>query len=109
MLNRISTWRDELYEYLSESQLAIWEHLRTYQAQVPVGHCPLPELFRDVAEPLDLSIGQFHDCLRMLAAEKQIRLHAFAGAAFQYRDEQYGLMLGQELKFYAEPLVGPFA
>lgn len=67
------------------------------------GNCPLPDLYHHVAEPLGLSIGQFHDGIRELVAKKRVRLHPFSGAAYQLKEEQYALLAGQEIKYYVEP------
>jgi hypothetical protein len=84
----------------------ILEHLEGYQRRHPYGHCPLPELFHHVAEPTGLTIGQFHDGLRRLVDEGKIRLHAFTGAAYQLQEEQFALVGGQEIKYYAERVAG---
>jgi len=78
------------------------EYLESHQRRNPYGHCPLPELFHRVAEPRGLTIGQFHDGLRQLLQQRQVRLHAFSGAAYQLEEEQYALVAGQEIKYYAE-------
>jgi len=78
------------------------DYLESHRRGHPYGHCPLPELFHRVAEPGGVSIGQFHDGLRELVRQKQIRLHAFTGAAYQLEEEQYALVAGQEIKYYAE-------
>ena len=83
---------------------AALEFLADRQRQNPYGHCSLPELFHRVAEPRGLSIGQFHDGLRRLVQERRIRLHPFTGAAYQLQEEQYALVAGQEIKYYAEHL-----
>jgi hypothetical protein len=93
------------------SSLADWlqgtlEYLADYQQRHPYGHCPLPELFHQVGAPAGLSIGQFHDGLRRLVAQGKIRLHAFTGAAYQLQEEQFALVAGQEIKYYAERLGG---
>ncbi len=82
------------------------EYLREFRRRSPYANCPLPELFRRVAQPAGLSIGQFHDGLRRLVKEGKVRLHAFTGAAYQLQDEEYALVAGQEIKFYAEPVAG---
>ncbi len=82
------------------------EYLEDYQRRHPYGHCPLPELFHRVAEPTGLTIGQFHDGLRQLVKQGQVRLHAFTGAAYQLQEEQFALVAGQEIKYYAERLAG---
>jgi hypothetical protein len=83
---------------------AALEFLADYQRQNPYGHCPLPELFHRVGESRGLTIGQFHDGLRRLVQERRIRLHPFTGAAYQLQEEQYALVAGQEIKYYAEHL-----
>jgi hypothetical protein len=81
-------------------------YLADYRRRNPYAHCPLPELFREVAAPRRLTVGQFHDGLRELLGRGQIRLHPFTGAAYQLRDEEYALVAGQEIKYYAEPIGG---
>jgi hypothetical protein len=84
-------------------------YLEDYQRRHPLQHCPLAELYERVARPHRLSIGMFHDGLRKLAAERRIRLHPFTGAAYQLQNEQYALVAGQEIKYYAEHLGGAVA
>ncbi len=82
------------------------DYLQRRSVKEAYGHCPLPELFRQVAEPAGLTIGQFHDGVRRLVAQGRVRLHPFTGAAYQLQDEQYAIMAGQEIKYYAEPVSG---
>jgi hypothetical protein len=82
-------------------------YLVEYKRRNPMANCPLPELFRNVAGPRGLTIGQFHDGLRDLASRGQLRLHPHTGAAYQLQDEQYALVAGQEIKYYAEPIGNP--
>jgi hypothetical protein len=77
-------------------------HLGDYQKAHPYGLCPLPELFAQVARPRGLSIGRFHDGLRQLVGEGRVRLHPFTGAAYTLENEQYALVAGQEIKYYAQ-------
>ena len=79
-------------------------YVQQYRQSNPFGNCPLPVLYRQVAQPAGLTIGQFHDCLRALVANRKIRLHPFTGAAYQLRDEECAMLLGQEIKMYAEDL-----
>lgn len=81
-------------------------YLEDYQRRHPTGFCPLPELYRHIAEPRQLTIGAFHDGLRHLVRQGKVRLHPFTGAAYQLQDEQYALLAGQEIKFYAERIAG---
>jgi hypothetical protein len=80
------------------------DYLRDYRRRNPLGYCPLPELFHRVAGPRSLTIGQFHDGLRRLVERGQARLHAFTGAAYTLEEDQYALVAGQEIKYYAEPV-----
>jgi hypothetical protein len=82
--------------------VAALKYLAEHRRKNPYGRCPLPELFQQTAAPRRLSIGEFHDGLRQLAAEGRIGLHPFTSAAYQLRDEQYALVAGQEIKYYAE-------
>ncbi len=94
---------------LASSALTDWHvemrhYLLDYKRQHPYAYCPLSELYQVVVEPLGVTIGQFHDALRDMARQKTLRLHPFTGAPYQLQDEQYALVLGQEIKYYAEPL-----
>ncbi len=84
-------WTSKLVDYLQQ------HHKRN-----PYGHCPLPELYHNVGEPLGLTIGQFHDGVRQLVSERRVKLHPFTGAAYQLQEEQYALLAGQEIKYFAE-------
>jgi hypothetical protein len=86
---------------------AALDYLRDYRRRNPLGDCPLPDLFHHVAEPRSLTIGQFHDGLRRLVQHGQVRLHPFTGAAYTLKEEQYALVAGQEIKYYAEPVASP--
>lgn len=85
-------------EWLAEAV----RHLEEYQRRHPLGHCALPELFHRVAEPRRLTIGQFHDGVRQLVEHGKVRLHPFTGAGYQLQEEQYALLAGQEIKYYAQ-------
>jgi hypothetical protein len=89
-----SAWAAKALTYLAE-----------HRRRNPYGRCPLAELFQKTAAANGLSIGQFHDAVRQLAAQGRIALHPFTGAAYQLRDEQYALVAGQEIKYYVD-LVG---
>ena len=77
-------------------------YIREYKRANPYGNCPLPTLYRTVAEPSGLTIGQFHDAVRGLVSARRVRLHPWTQAPYLLQDEQCGLMMGQELKFYVE-------
>jgi hypothetical protein len=82
----------------------VLDYLREFKRRQPLADCPLPELYQQVAQPLGLSIGMFHDGLRQLVEQGKVRLHPFTGAAYQLQEGQYALVAGQEIKYYAEPL-----
>jgi hypothetical protein len=78
------------------------DFLRGYRRRNPQQRCPLPELYRHVSRSHSISIGRFHDGLRHLVREQRIALHPYTGPMYQLKDEQYALLLGQEIKFYAD-------
>lgn len=78
------------------------DRLRSYRAERPYAHCPLPELYRATAA--GLTIGQFQDGVRELVDAGRVRLHPFTGAMYQLRDEQFAMVAGQEIKYYVELL-----
>ena len=78
------------------------DFLRGYRRRNPQQRCPLPELYRHVSRSNSISIGRFHDGLRQLVREQRIALHPYTGPMYQLKDEQYALLLGQEIKFYAD-------
>ncbi|MDA1012972.1 MAG: hypothetical protein O3A00_00795 [Planctomycetota bacterium] len=78
------------------------EFVRDYRRRNPQQTCPLPDLFRHVGQSNLISIGQFHDGLRQLVREQRLALHPYTGPMYQLKDEQYALLLGQEIKFYAD-------
>lgn len=85
-------------------QQAALTYLADFKRRNAFGFCPLPELFRQTAEARGMTIGQFHDEIRQLLADRRIRLHPFTQAAYQLQDEQYALISGQEIKYYVELL-----
>lgn len=76
-------------------------YLRQYRARNPLTECTLPELFHRVAAPKRLTIGQFHDGLRALLAQKSIRLFPYTGADYALDEGEYAMILGKEIKYYA--------
>jgi hypothetical protein len=84
-------WLDQALAYLGE-----------YQKQHPSRPCSLPDLYRAVAQPRGLTIGQFHDGIRVLSREGRIILHEWTQAKRDLTDEQYALLEGKEIRYYAE-------
>jgi hypothetical protein len=91
-----SKWRDEALHYL-----------QTYQAQHIQAFCSLPDLFANVVKKHGVSIGQFHDGMRALVQAGQVRLHPFTGARYALEREEYALLAGKEIMYYAERLANP--
>ena len=88
-----SNWRDEALQYLQR-----------YQTQHIQAFCSLPDLFANVVQRHGVSIGQFHDGIRALVQAGQIRLHPFTGARYALEREEYALLAGKEIMYYAERL-----
>ncbi|MCE9566896.1 MAG: hypothetical protein K8U57_33240 [Planctomycetes bacterium] len=64
--------------------------------------CTLPELFRSLSL-LDSppTIGEFHDCLRALAADGMISLPAWTGPLYAMPEPAYAMMNGHGIAYYA--------
>lgn len=77
------------------------DRLQHWQAAGALGDCPLPNLFRHVADKHPLtSIGQFHDVLRRLYEEQKIYLHPWTGPMYEIPDPKLALMVGHEIAWY---------
>ena len=64
--------------------------------------CPLPELFRRlVQESGSPTIGEFHDCLRLLHDEHQVYLHPWTGPLYELPEPAFALLIGHEIAYYA--------
>jgi len=73
--------------------LAEW-HSRLGQSQ----DCPLPDLYAHLdAAP---TIGEFHDCLRLLHDEHQVYLHPWTGPLYQMPQPAFALLIGHEIAYY---------
>lgn len=88
---------------------AAWEdHLTAYllarQHSRPAEDCPLPELFRQAkdASP-SLSVGEFHEGLRRLQAERRLALQPWTGPLHELPEPDLALMQGHSLAYYASP------
>ena len=86
-----SEWRQEALDYLMAFQA---RHIQAF--------CSLPELFVVVVSKHGASIAQFHDELRTLVQEGQVRLHPFSGARSALEREEYALMMGKDVMYYVE-------
>jgi hypothetical protein len=84
-------WTEEALRFLAE-----------YQRRHPSGWCSLPELYRRVAQPRGLTIGQFHDGMRELHRRGSIRLHEWTQSLREMTDEQCALLQGREVRYYVE-------
>lgn len=64
--------------------------------------CPLPKLFQCLVERDHQStIGEFHDSLRKLYAEKAIYLHPWTGPLYALPEPTYALLAGHNIAYYA--------
>jgi hypothetical protein len=78
------------------AQLAAWHEAGA------LDDCPLPELYRRVASQFPaLSIGQFHDRLRLLHGGGRIYLHPWTGPLYELPEPAYALLIGHEIGYYA--------
>jgi len=65
--------------------------------------CPLPRLYRQLTPEggKPPSIGEFHDCLRLLHDEHQIYLHPWTGPLYDLPEPAFALLIGHEIAYYA--------
>ncbi len=63
--------------------------------------CPLPELYRRLETAGNISIGQFHDCLRQLHDDRMIYLHPWTGPLYALPEPAFALLVGHEIGYYA--------
>ena len=81
-------------EYVLEA-LRAWHDTRT------LGDCPLPELYRRAREAAPkLTIGQFHDALRLLHEQGAIYLHPWTGPLYEMPEPALALLSGHEIAYY---------
>jgi hypothetical protein len=87
--------RDELHR-------AIRTHLAAWDAAGTLGDCALPELFRRLRADLPaLTIGQFHDRLRLMVQGGRLYLHPWTGPLYELPEPAYALLAGHEIAYYA--------
>jgi hypothetical protein len=77
-------------------------HLAAWHDGGALGDCPLPELFRRLrpAQPA-LTIGQFHDRLRVLHQDAAIYLHPWTGPLHELPEPAFAFLVGHEIAYYA--------
>lgn len=85
--------------WLSE---AIEQALRAYRELQPLGDCPLPDIWHRLErlQPPP-TLGQFHDCLRELAARGSIALQPWSGPLYEMPEPAVALLSGHEIAYYA--------
>jgi hypothetical protein len=88
------TTPDALFAEL-RSRLAEW-HAGAGASQ----DCPLPTLYRQLSPAGEITIGQFHDCLRRLHADHQIWLHPWTGPLYALPEPALALLVGHEIAYY---------
>lgn len=78
--------------------------LSAWRAGGQVGDCPLPDLYASLREKHPkLSVGAFHDALRILHDERKIYLHPWTGPLYQLPQPALSLLVGHEIAYYASP------
>jgi hypothetical protein len=86
-----STWQDAVLGYLGH-----WHNTGTGE------DCPLPTLYQQtVATQSALTIGQFHDGLRVLHNQNRIYLHPWTGPLYDMPEPSYALLIGHEVLYFA--------
>ena len=81
---------------------AIQEHLLAWHDSGALGDCPLPELFRRLRGSFPaLTIGQFHDRLRLMHQGERIHLHPWTGPLHEMPEPACAILIGHEIAYYA--------
>ena len=64
--------------------------------------CPLPELFRQALQAAPgLTIGRFHDSVRLMHERGQIYLHPWTGPLYDLPEPAYAMLAGHDVVYYA--------
>ena len=94
--------RHQIDEYSEELTEAIVARLMDWADSPGVARdCPLPELFRSLSTcHRSLTIGEFHDCLRLLQSESRVYLHPWTGPLYELPEPAFALMCGHEIAYY---------
>ena len=80
----------------------ILAHLTRRHEAGTLDDCPLPELFRHLkANHSSVTIGQFHDLIRALYADRKIYLHPWTGPLYELPEPACALLAGHEVAYYA--------
>ena len=78
------------------------EELARRQDDDARGDCPLSQLYRWAqTRNADLSIGTFHDALRLLHERERIYLHPWTGPLYDLPEPHFALLVGHEVAYYA--------
>lgn len=81
---------------------AVFRHLERRAEAGATGDCPLPELFGHARRAdADLSVGRFHDGLRLLYAEGRMGLQPWTGPLYELPEPELALLVGHEVAYYA--------
>jgi hypothetical protein len=81
---------------------AIHDQLTAWHDAGGAGDCTLPELFRRLrARSRTLTIGQFHDRLRLMHQDQRIYLHPWTGPLYEMPEPAFALMVGHAVAYYA--------
>jgi len=87
----------------AELELHFIKYLCGHKQQSPMRPVELPKLYRFARSVRsDLSLGQFHDTLRRMAAARQIRLSPFTQAMYQLPEPECAMILGREVMYYVD-------
>jgi hypothetical protein len=88
--NGTDTWLAEVHSYLTQRHAA-----------GAAEDCPLPDLFRQAQRTAPhMTIGHFHDGLRVLLERGQIYLHPWTGPLYDLPEPAYALLVGHEIAYY---------
>jgi hypothetical protein len=88
--NGSPSWKHHVLNYLAE-----WQRTR------PNEDCPLPDLLAKAREVQpSLTIGQFHDGLRLMHDQDQVFIHPWTGPLYEIPDPACALLIGHAVAYY---------
>ena len=83
-MNGVATLEAPAVPDLDDLAGAVLARLADWAASAAAGQdCPLPELYRSLTtREVPPTIGEFHDCLRQLHADRTVYLHPWTGPLY---------------------------
>ncbi len=76
------------------------KYLQDFKAKRPAESVSLPDLFRLIAEPNGISLGEFHDGLRLLSDQNRVLLAGWTQPLYLLKEDRFALIVDKEIRYY---------